>query len=34
MLSLDGPGQSRISGEHANNGGELSYQKCIMNVLI
>ena len=33
MLALDGPGDSRISGEHANNGGELSNQKYIMYVL-
>ena len=33
MLALDGPGHSHISGEHANNGGELSYQKYIMNLL-
>ena len=33
MLALDGPGNSRISGEYANNGGELSNQKYITFVL-
>lgn len=33
MLALDGPSDSRISGEHANNGGALSNQKYIMNAL-
>ena len=34
MLALDGPGNSRISDDHASNGGELDDQKYIIYVLI
>ena len=31
MLALDGPGDNRISGEQASNGGELNNQKYIIS---